>query len=263
MSIYSSWVRPSARFPIRSTIWIPLLAAVVFTSIYLPLASRLVQANTTASSVAAATPIQHTPQSTPVPAVTPCIPSTFSTPSHVNLENADTGLTIERDPVTTYQIYGESAAGLRAQIQHCAPGANSTTAAEFTAQTSYNLDWQYNTVMLGDSCTLAAIKVGVHTATALPAWQPDAAATVGLPTRWQTFIQNLTVHEQGHATLDMAYAARIVSQLRSVGTVPCTNVADTVSSLVHSTIAALNQANDDYDTQTDHGTTQGAVIPNY
>ena len=249
-------------------------------AVYLPLASALVQVASPESSVAAAvsTPKAQT-TTTPAPAQTTavipvatapqaatiypnCTPSSFSLPTGLALDSAAVGLTMQQDNPAYYQIYGGTATALRTQIQRCAPGSNGSASAEFTGQTSYDLTWQYSTVNNGN-CSLTDVKIGVHIATALPLWQPTSGAASGLPARWQSFASSLATHEQGHATLDKQYASKLLSDLNTVTNVDCGNLSSTVSNIVNADVGALNQANNAYDTATNHGATQGAILPTY
>lgn len=271
-------IRPSVskHLRVRPTIWMPGLAVVLFLSIYLPLASMLVHATSPQTTVAAAptasktvpSMLTTTPVPTPVSIVQPvasfpnCTPLPFGMPSQLSLADAAAGLHAQTDAPTQYQIYGNTASELRTQIQHCAPGASGSSAAEYTGQTSYNLSWQY-AVSVSTSCSAQDIKVGVHTATALPYWQPTGNATSGLAGRWQAFDASLRTHEQGHAVIDKAYAAKLLDDLNALGPVDCDSLTAAIRTIVNSDVAALNQANDTYDRQTDHGATQGAVLPTY
>jgi predicted secreted Zn-dependent protease len=254
----------------------PALAVILFLSIYLPLASMLVHATSPQTTVAAAPAASKPVSSTPAAAAGPapvstarpaasfpgCTPLPFGMPSQLSLDDAPAGLRVQTDAPTQYQIYGDTASELRTQIQHCAPGASGSSLAEYTGQTSYNLSWQY-AVSISTKCSAQDIKVGVHTATALPYWQPTGNATSGLAERWQAFDASLRTHEQGHAVIDKAYAAKLLDDLNALGPVDCDNLTAAIRTIVDSDVAALNQANDTYDRQTDHGATQGAVLPAY
>jgi predicted secreted Zn-dependent protease len=105
------------------------------------------------------------------------------------------------------------------------------------------------------------VKVGAHIVTSLPLWQPSTNANVTLVSKWRTFMTNLTLHEAGHAALDKLYAQQLANQLANLPAMDCALVASTVKSVVSANVAALNQANDRYDTTTNHGATQGAILP--
>jgi predicted secreted Zn-dependent protease len=262
----------------RSTVWLPALAVLAFLSLYIPLAGHVLSSAATAqpaSTLAAShvkpsagTPVVATatvaiPTSQPSASVPACSPLAFPDPSGLDLSATATGLHIQNDTPTYYQIYGNTASQLRTQITHCAPGATGSSDAEYTGETSYSLSWQYYTSVSNNGCTVTNVQVGIHIATALPTWQSTTQAATGLASRWQQFASALTTHEHGHAVLDANYAASLVQRLNALGPIDCNVITSTVQNTVDSTVRALNTANDTYDQQTDHGATQGAVLPTY
>lgn len=267
------------RFRVRPAVWLSAMGSILLLVAYTWIASALLHAASAPESVSAAptsqvTKVTHAQTATKAPAPTtqaaaasenptPCTPLSFGLPSSLSLDNAAAGLTLQNDPTTYYQIYGNTATNLRSQIQACAPGANGSASAEFTGQTAYTLSWQYSVIHNGSSCTLASVKVGMHTAIAMPYWQATGSAAAGLNTRWQSFVSGLAVHEQGHVSLNNLYAGKLLSSLQNLGPTDCGSVAGAVQSLANGTNNALNQANDAYDAQTNHGASQGAVVPSY
>lgn len=192
-----------------------------------------------------------------------CTRIDFGTPSPLSLDNAPTGLSQQNDLPSYYRIYGNTADQIHSQLKNCGPGAAGGTDAEFTGQTDYNLDWQYDMTEYNNVCTLTNIKVGLHTSIAIPYWQPTSSVTTGLSGRWQRFASGLQTHEEGHVSIDKAYAARLVSDLSNLSSMPCDQVASTVHTIASADTAALDYANNDYDVRTNHGATQGAVLPEY
>ena len=261
----------------RLTVWLPALTVMAFAAWYVPFAGRLLENTVTIQTVAAsprpapARPVRTVMANTAIiptpapiaPAVLPhCTPLNFGSASELVLDSTSTGLRIQNDPATYYQIYGNTASDLHTQISQCAPGANGKSIAEYTGETSYSLTWQYSIAVTDTGCSLTDTQVGLHITTALPFWQSTATATPGLDSHWQQFTQALTIHEHGHAQLDANYAGLLLQQLNGLGNLDCGSAADTVQSTVNSVVQALNSANNTYDNQTNHGATQGAVLPN-
>lgn len=195
---------------------------------------------------------------TPVPA---CEPSKNNPPGPIQLSNAPDGLTKQIDTPQYYQIYGNDAATLRKQIRQCAPKSESGT-TEFAAITSYQLTWQYNLMNTDNGlCKVGHAKVGIHVSQVLPLWQPSTEAQAGLAPKWQAFMGSLTTHENGHRDYDVQYAQMLLDDLIALPATPCAQLAQTVKHLTDSDVATLNQANDNYDSNTNHGATQGAILP--
>ena len=219
-----------------------------------------------AAIAAVSTPVKPTetdPQGTAAIATTnSCKPASYVLPGPVQL--SQTGITEVVEPVQTYTIYGASGSEVRSQIQACAPRQQSgDSAAEFTAQTGYYISWQYDYTMRSDgTCTVMNPRVGVHIAMILPDWQAGSTASPTFASSWRTFIANLTTHENGHVELDKQYARTMLTELQSFPASSCDTIRQSVNAAMQNNIVQLNIANDKYDALTNHGATQGAVIPN-
>ena len=196
------------------------------------------------------------------PAVLPCTPVAMPHPTTLDLTLAPAGVSQLTEPTEYYTIYGNDALTLQQQIAHCAPGSSASNLAEFTAQTAYNLTWQYGTTVFDDgTCQAGNVKIGVHTQTVLPSWQPGTDATPGLAARWSNFAAALAVHEQGHASLAADYAGQILADVSAVPVQSCDTLTSTLNAVIQNDAAGLSAASERYDTQTNHGATQGAVLP--
>jgi predicted secreted Zn-dependent protease len=239
---------------VRRYIWLPALTTTALAVLYLILASTFVRvASSQPTLVSAAT-------TRPSTIAASCVPSTFSSPSGIDLATAPSGLSISTDAPAHYRIYGDTANQIRTEIQVCAPGAHGSGGAEYTGETSYTMSWQYDTIR-GTSCIAANVKVGMHIGTSLPLWQPTRTTTPGLDKRWDAFMSALTTHEAGHAELDRQYATRLLSDLNALPPMDCERIGSVAKSVVSADMRLLDQANDSYDASTEHGATQGAVLP--
>lgn len=193
------------------------------------------------------------------PAPPRCSTASYSAPSQLNLLSAPLGLTQVVDATTYYQVNGYNAAQVRSQLQQCAPSAGGS-GVEFAAETGYALSWQYDTVSAGGLCSIANAKVGLHLNMILPSWQATAAGA-GYAGVWQQFASSLATHENGHAALDQQFAARLLLSLQTTPPGDCGSLGSIVQARLNADVAALDAANNTYDAATNHGATQGAVIP--
>ncbi len=194
---------------------------------------------------------------TPTPSI--CTPSNYAGVGDINLDASHPGLTQLVDATYYYQIYGYDSAQVQQQIQRCAPRLSGND--DFTGYTSYRLQWQYAYVA-GDNglCELYNVKVGIRIGEVLPALQ-TTQPSAGFAAKWQTFAASLDTHERGHVALDEQYAAKLLSDLQAFPATDCASISGAIDTLTHAELAALAQANVDYDTQTNHGATQGALLP--
>ena len=196
-----------------------------------------------------------------VPALPTCTPDTaYAGPTSLNLSAASPGLSTQIDPTHYYQVYGYTNTQIRQQINACAPKLSGDD--DFTGYTTYRLSWQYNyTGNTDGTCSLTTPKIGIHIGEVLPSWQASAYATPGLASRWSAFVAALDTHEHGHITLDQQYAAQIVADLEALPATDCGSIAAQANAIINNGVAALNAANAAYDARTNHGATQGAILP--
>jgi predicted secreted Zn-dependent protease len=191
-----------------------------------------------------------------------CTPdSTYTLPTAPDLSTTGTGLIQVVDQPMKYDIFGNTGSEIEQQIEACAPRVPNAGGV-FTAYTSYAISWNYDYFVTGSGqCSLTDEKVGVHINQVFPAWQSTVSAEAGLGAEWQTFMTNLRTHEQGHVVLDLQYAKQMLSDMQTFPATDCANIAQITNAKLNNDVAALNQANDDYDARTNHGATQGAIIP--
>lgn len=199
------------------------------------------------------------PPSTPTPAS--CSKDTsYIKAAALSLDLTSPGLKQVIDPVHYYTVYGHTADQIRSQLNQCS--AVSENGQTFDASTDWYINFQYlYSAPSGGLCTLNNIAVGVHVSQAMPAWQASDGDVSGLSTRWSSFIQNLTTHEQGHVNLDTQTAQTLLTGLQNFPATDCGSIVAAANAYGNSQLAALNQANINYDSQTNHGATQGAVFP--
>jgi predicted secreted Zn-dependent protease len=252
----------------------PVVAVASITAVTLCLALSFVAlhlANTSAQPLVSADSLIQIPtvstqetSSLPAEADTPidtCVPVRNSLPSPVDLSAADDGLTQRIDAPTFYKIFGSDASELRSQISRCAPKTAGQTQAEYTGQTSYNLSWSYQYADTGGACKITSAKVGIHVVQTLPAWQSGANVDPAFKAQWNGFAVALADHESGHADLDISHAQQLLGDLRAFPLTPCSQLAQSVKQLTDSDVSLLEQANENYDSSTNHGATQGAILP--
>lgn len=190
-----------------------------------------------------------------------CTPDrSYTTPSQLSLASAPAGLHQVIEPTHWYRIYGYTPAEVEQQTAHCAPASGGD--AGFAGETDYRLNWYYNYADNGSgACTLSNLKVGLHVQVALPLWQASSHDATGLASAWQRFISGLNTHEQGHVSLDQHYAATLLQDLQALPPSNCATIEQTVNATANRDVAALNSANDAYDARTNHGASQGAIMP--
>jgi predicted secreted Zn-dependent protease len=192
-----------------------------------------------------------------------CVPTSLSSPGLIDLQNSPAGLSYIVDPIVRYRVYGNTASEIRHQIQQCAPrDSQSSIAAEYTGQTSYQASWQVDYSNDGTgNCKVVNAKIGMHVMVTEPIWQATSIPS-DINTQWQTFITDLNIHEQGHVQLAHEYASQMLNDLQNFPGSSCNGIHTSVNAVMQNDISSLNIANDQYDSSTNHGASQGAILPN-
>ena len=188
-----------------------------------------------------------------------CTPATLA-PSPVAPAISPSRPGLQEAPMitTTYAIYGNTLTQVKNQAYRCSPVMDGD---HFSGNTSYALSWIFDYQGVGTGlCKVRNVSVGLSIAQQYPAWQSSANAAPGLATTWQSYMSSLTNHEIGHANIDRAYAAELQEVLSSFPATSCSEITAAVNAKAQSIVTALNAANEAYDSDTNHGTTQGASL---
>lgn len=175
-----------------------------------------------------------------------------------------TGLTWGTSPsirslADNYPISGTTAAALRQQMNQFGPlGQNGK---RFDAYTKWHVAWQYRYDMVDGKCRLTSLTVNTTITYTMPAWQNSQQASRSLQQHWRRYYQALQLHEEGHANHGRAATQAIWQQLRQLARPTCNAMSQIVNQTAQGIINNYAQKDIDYDRQTDHGRTQGAVFP--
>lgn len=186
-----------------------------------------------------------------------CTSAGYALPNALSLTSTATGLTSVIDPPTHYEVYGSSLPALRAAITNC-PARRA--AGSYHALTAYQLNWAYTPVATNGVCRLENVRVGLHVNQFMPMFSPGNTTPPSVTSTWDAYSQALKTHEDGHTALDIEYATRLATALQNTGNMDCATLTRQTQSIIDSHVTMLNTANELYDSQTNHGATQGAVL---
>lgn len=179
----------------------------------------------------------------------------YHAPAQAPLGAYGLGLTVLRDAVSYYQVYGYTYSDIRNQIRACGP------LHEYAADSSYSINWSY---ALGadetGSCRAVGVKVGVHTAVLLPYREETGSDSRELLNSWQRFSDSLRLHENGHVALAEQYASQLLYNLQAYPAGDCYTMGPGVEAMANGLMNQLERAQAQYDSTTNHGATQGALF---
>lgn len=94
-----------------------------------------------------------------------------------------------------------------------------------------------------------------------PKWNSPTSATQQDINKWNAFLEKVRFHEQGHIDVAKKSLNSFYAQLQEISTKPtCDEIREEVIRMGHEMIEKANKEDLDYDLQTQHGETQGAVL---
>lgn len=188
---------------------------------------------------------------------TSCTGARYTQPSAMALSSAPDGYSEIIESPDFYRIYGDTVQDLRQAITSC---PLRKAAGEFHAYTSYQLSWSYTSTVTNGRCYLQKAKVGLHISQYLPTFTAGGSAPALTTTIWENYAHNLYVHEAGHVAIDREYAGKLLVALQKTPATDCAALDDHILTIADIYTTMLTAANELYDSQTDHGATQGAVL---
>lgn len=148
-----------------------------------------------------------------------------------------------------YAVSGQTATQIRRSIDQ-----NRST--DFDAFTSWYVSWQFA------DCSGNGLAISVDITYQFPEWQRPAAASASLVTSWDRYVDALFCHEYGHAQNGLDAANEVYAALSEIHAAGDCNEQQRRAEAAFAAILSDYQARDvQYDEETKHGATMGAVFP--
>jgi predicted secreted Zn-dependent protease len=151
-----------------------------------------------------------------------------------------------------YELNGSTPDELRAQLNQLGP-VDPLDGLHYDARTDWHISWTWPGY--GESeCDLSRATISYNTKVTVPYWQPAKNTDPALIEKWNRYLNNLALHEQGHVN----YVATNYLQVKdAIQNATCLTAEQAAQDL----LTVFRQADAEYDEQTKHGETQGAVFP--
>jgi predicted secreted Zn-dependent protease len=133
---------------------------------------------------------------------------------------------------------------------------------KYDAVTTWNVNWDYGYDNAPQSCAADSFKVTVEILFRYPKWARTPDAPPQLVEKWDQYMKNLIIHENGHRDIAVQAAEKLS---RAVAALPpassCVELDRRVKALYRSRMEKLDRDQKSYDAATNHGVTQGALFP--
>ncbi len=138
----------------------------------------------------------------------------------------------------------------------------SSDGRKYDSTTDWKLKWDYRHRRDREVCFADSFLVTVDITFHLPKWAHSKYAPRSLVDKWEKYVKNLATHEQRHHDIAVEAAkglTRAVGELPPAGT--CRELDRNVQELARERMNKLIEDQKEYDTVTNHGSTEGAVFP--
>jgi len=169
-------------------------------------------------------------------------------------------LPVVREKYEYYEVSGSCEKDVQCELnQKCLCW---TDGKKYDSITNWKVKWDYGHNRTSQACTTNSFTVTVDIIFHLPKLVRTGNAPQPLVEKWDTFLENLQTHENGHRDRAVEAATdltRAVKELPPVRT--CAELDWEVQELSREHMKKLNREQKEYDAVTNHGKTQGAVFP--
>lgn len=158
-----------------------------------------------------------------------------------------------------YEIDGQTELQLRDQMNEKRPLDHGEP---FDAKTVWFVKWHYNYQGKKEGCQITETEVRANITYHLPLWSNEDEANKELQDHWKRYQKHLLEHERGHARNGQKAAREIETMLNNLAPFSSCPLLEEMANKRASDIIVSHHAWDlEYDRQTQHGRTQGAVFP--
>ena len=159
-----------------------------------------------------------------------------------------------------YEIRGGSEKDLRRQM--CENGCTWDDGRKYDSVTSWYWTWDYGSGRASQTCSADDFSVTLEVTYRFPKWVRTGEAPQPLVDKWDGYMKNLILHENGHRDRVVNAAAEFRGAVaRLPRALSCAERDRQVRALSSEIMAHLNADQQEYDAATGHGATQGALFP--
>lgn len=162
--------------------------------------------------------------------------------------------------VRWYDVEGDDEAQLRAWLD--AHGPEDQHAERHDAYTAWHVTWRFPFAQSDEGCSTGPVTTNVRVTITLPRWRGYADESHPLVKRWRRYLEALKEHESGHRETGFRAATDITEELPRLPPRPTCEEAEEAANAAARAVLERHRAHDaEYDAETRHGETQGAVFP--
>ena len=188
-----------------------------------------------------------------------------STKTPTDGKTVDSSIAISDKPIEYdtkeefYTIKGSTLIEIQKAIENHGPTLETDQEGVANCKTGY--EWSLGVKSSKTECQVTGVPFKVHTVCSYPKWEQPAGVDQSVVNSWNYFMDKVRLHENGHADIGKKLGQQLYEQIKKLPSAPtCDEIKKSGEKLMADTIAQDNQENKQYDIDTVHGETQGAVL---
>ncbi|MEM0961445.1 MAG: DUF922 domain-containing protein [Bacteroidota bacterium] len=239
----------------RLPILIAVLAALSLGSYWVltgPAASAVTRDS--ANEPPAVTEEQREPKVVTAPGVDPVAGRRQPVPGRAPRRNVELAFT-----AASYAVSGTDEQSILRDM--VANGPTADDGRNFFGVTETGFDLLYRSTESNGTCALTDVTVMLEVTITLPEWIPSGPVTPELESDWRQFRQALSDHEDTHREIAEETAVNLHRRLSDLRRPTCDEVTIEAQRRLAETEVEIELAQTQYDADTGHGLTEGAVWP--
>lgn len=153
-----------------------------------------------------------------------------------------------------YRFSGTTEIEMREEID-----AQTPIEGGFAAFTAYSVRWSFHS---NDACRSATWDVHLTIEYTFPEWERSEEADPAVAAAWDRYVDALWCHELGHTAIAVDFVSAFVEAAGSLDAAEsCMHLEIAAQDQFDALLVSSNDAQEQYDSETMHGATMGAIFP--
>jgi predicted secreted Zn-dependent protease len=133
---------------------------------------------------------------------------------------------------------------------------------KYDSVTNWRVKWDYGYSRASKTCSPESFRVTVDVIFRLPKWVREVNAPQQLVDKWDGYMKNLIVHENGHRDRALHAAAELTRMIAGLPPArTCSDLDREVNRVSRARLKKLIVEQEEYDAATSHGHAQGVKFP--
>jgi len=159
-----------------------------------------------------------------------------------------------------YEVRGNCEKELRTEMTK--NGCAWSDGRKYDSVTTWKVTWEYGYDRGPRTCSADSFQAKVELVSRYPQWARNDDAPQPLVEKWNSYLQSLEYHENGHRELAVAAADELTRAVEALPPAPtCAALDQEIRTLSREYMRELDVNEKAYDEDTTHGVKQGALFP--